>query len=221
VEAGNSYPQRKVAMAELEKAQERIQAICEKIKLETLDPARLEAQVIIDDAHKEAKKIVEQAKREAEKTREETKKSLEEEKRIFTSSLEQAAKQSVELVKQKIEQSLFNPALEKWVIEQLGNARDTAKLIECVIEAINKEGLQVDLAAKIPQTFTPDEIVANLSSQILKQLKTGAIEVSDIKGGAQIEIKNKHLMLDLSDTTFKELISSFVRKDFRKIFFAT
>ena len=207
-------------MAELEKAQERIQAICEKIKLQTLDPARLEAQLIIEEAHKEAKKITDQAKREAEKIRDETKRNLEEEKQIFTSSLEQAAKQTVELVKQKIEKSLFNPELEKWVVDQLGRAQDAAKLISVIIDAIEKEGLQTDLAVKISQAFTPDEIVAKISAQVLEHLKKGAIEVSDIKGGVQVEIKNKHLMLDLSDDTFKEIISSFIRKDFRKIFFA-
>ncbi|HXF29343.1 MAG TPA: hypothetical protein VN457_05785, partial [Chlamydiales bacterium] len=63
----------------LERAHDRIQLICEKIRTETLDPAREEAERIIDEAHKEAARIREQAKRDSEKMQTELKKSLEEE----------------------------------------------------------------------------------------------------------------------------------------------
>lgn len=206
-------------MAELEKAQERIQAICEKIRIETLEPAKLQAQEIIEHAHKEAEKIRKAAKHDAEKIHAELKKQLEEEKRIFNSSLEQASKQTIESVKQKIESALFNPALEKWVHAQLGGAKEEAKLISVIIKAIEKNGLQTEFAVEIPQAFTPEEIIANMSTDILKRLGANAIEVSDIKGGAKIVLKNKHMTLDVSEAVFKELISSFIRKDFRKLFF--
>ena len=208
-------------MSDLEKAQERINVICEKIRVETLTPAKLEAQQIIVEARNEAERIKLLARQEAEKILEDAKRGLEIEKQIFTSSLEQAAKQAIELLKQKIESSLFNPALEKWVIDQLGGAKEDAKLIEALVKAINADGLKTDLTIKIPQAFTPDEITSNLSRHILDMLKGSAIEVSDIKGGAKVSLKGKHMSLDLSDTALRELIASFVRKDFRKVFFAT
>jgi len=209
-----------IAMSELEKAHERIQAICEKIREETLDPAKQAAEEIIVEAKKEAERIREHARHEAQKIFEETKRSIEEEKRIFTSSLEQASKQTIELLKQKIESSLFNPTLEKWLNNEMGGAKEHAKLIDALITSINKTGLQTDLSVVIPQCFTPDEIISALEKTIAKQLKEGSVEVGDIKSGIRVTIKNKHMMLDLSDSTLREIVSSFIRKDFRKIFFA-
>lgn len=208
-------------MTELEKAHERIQVICEKIRIETLEPAKLQAQEIIEEAKKEAQNIKDAAIRDSEKIHAEVKMRLEEEKRIFTSSLEQSAKQSIELLKQKIEQSLFNPALEKWVTDELSGAKEHAKLIEVLIQAISKEGIQTDLTVQIPQAFTVDEITAHIDKNILEKLKKCEIVVSDIKGGVKVTLKGKHMTLDLSDSSLKELISSFVRKDFRKMFFVS
>ena len=50
-------------------------------------------------------------------------------------------------------------------------------------------------------------------------LKSSSIEVSDIKGGVKVSLKGKHMSLDISDSALRELVASFVRKDFRKIFF--
>lgn len=208
-------------MTELEKAHERIQVICEKIRIETLEPAKLQAQEIIEEAKKEAQNIRDAAIRDSEKIHAEVKKSLEEEKRIFTSSLEQSAKQSIELLKQKIEQSLFNPALEKWVTDELSGVKEHAKLIEVLIQAISKEGIQTDLTIQIPKAFTVGAITAQIDKNILEQLKKCEIVVSDIKGGVKVTLKGKHMTIDLSDSALKELISSFVRKDFRKTFFVS
>lgn len=207
-------------ITDLEKAHERIQAICEKIREETLEPAKEQAQQIIHDAETQAHHIIERAKTEAEKIRRDVQKNLEEEKVIFTSSLEQAAKQAIETLKQKIELTLFNPAVEKWVVSQMGAAPQYAKLIEVMIKAIEKDGIQTQLSVKIPASFTPDEINAALGKTILERLKGHSVEVSDIKAGVKVTMINQHIMLDLSDSTLKELIATFVRKDFRKIFFA-
>jgi V/A-type H+/Na+-transporting ATPase subunit E len=206
-------------MPELEKAHERIQAISEKIRLEVLEPAQEQAALLIDEAKKEALRIKEKAHREAEQIRQDITKSLEEEKHIFHSSLEQAAKQSIELLKQKIENALFNPTLEKWIIKEMGNSKEHAKLIEALVKAINKEGIRTDLTVVIPQTFSAETIATELSRDILTELAKSSIELGEQKAGIKVIIKDKHIMLDMSDSTLKELISSFVRKDFRKIFF--
>ncbi|HXF29663.1 MAG TPA: hypothetical protein VN457_07410, partial [Chlamydiales bacterium] len=138
----------------------------------------------------------------------------------FSSSLEQASKQAFEVLKQRIETSLFNPALESWVVEQMGGKKETASLIDTVVHAIDKEGIKSDLAVKIAARFTPDEIAAALSKQILEQLKNGAIEVGDQKAGIKVLIKAKRMMLEVTDASLKELIASFIRKDFRRVFFA-
>lgn len=206
-------------MDTLEKAHERVQAICEKIRNETLQPARDEAQDIIARAKKDAEKIIDQAKHEAEKVMREGKRKLEEEKQIFKSSLEQAAKQSIETIKQKIEKTLLNPALDTWIEAQTATAEMNAKLVDAIVHALEKEGMKANLQVEIPKSISPDVLVSLLATDVKDRLKSGAIEVSGIQGGVQVRLEGKHVMIDLSDTMLKELVTSFVRKDFRKYFF--
>jgi V/A-type H+-transporting ATPase subunit E len=204
---------------ELEKANERIQAICEKIRMETLKPAQEQAKEIIEQAKKEAEQIRQQMQQEAKRAAEELKKSLEAEKLRFLASLEQSGKQVFELLKQKIEHALFNPALSQWVEEQLGTVDQQAKLIEVLIAAIRKEGTSTNIRALIAKHFSPDEINARLGKQILETLKNHSVELGDIEGGVQIRLVDKNVMIDLSKKVLEELLASFVRKDFRKLIF--
>ena len=208
-------------MVELERAETRIQVICDKIRSETLDPAKEQAQEIIENARKEAERILHQANKDAEHMVKETRKSLEEEKQIFQSSLEQASKQSIEMLKQKIEESLFNPTLEKWIKDHLGNASSYGSLIDALVKAIQKDGIKSDLTVQIPKAFKADEINAELSQNIIKQLKDHSVELSDLPGGVRVKILGKNMVLDLSSKALQDIVASYIHKDFRKVFFGS
>lgn len=216
-----SQANKRILMTDLEKADLRIQVICEKIRSETLDPAKEQAQEIVDQARREADRILHAAQTHAEQLIKEAKKSLEEENQIFQSSLEQAGKQTVELLKQSIEKALFHPGLQQWIKNELGNASSYAKLIDVLVKAIEKDGLRAELSVKIPQEFTADQINAQLSQAILERLKNHSVELSDLPGGIQVKIIGKNMVLDLSLQTLEEIIVSFIHKDFRKIFFGS
>lgn len=208
-------------MPDLERSDQRIQAICDKIRNETLDPAKEQAQEIIEQAHREAEQIRLHARQEANKIQSDMQRAMQEEKQIFISSLQQASKQAREELMQKIEESLFNPALASWVEKELGGASSHTKLIEVLIEAIQKEGIRADISVKIPKAFSPDEINASLSKEILDSLKGRSVQVSDVGAGVQVRMEGKKMVLDLSAKALEELIASFIRKDFRKVFFST
>ncbi len=208
-------------MPDLENADTRIQVICDKIRSETLDPAKEQAQEIIEQAKREAERILHHAHTDAERMVKETRKSLEEEKQIFQSSLEQASKQSIELLKQKVEQTFFNPNLEKWIKEQLGNASTYSTLIEALVKAIQKEGIKSELSVEIPKAFTANHINAELSQDVLKQLKNKSVTLSDLPGGVQVKILDKNMVLDISSKALEEIVASFIHKDFRKVFFGS
>lgn len=207
-------------MTDLEKADQRIQVICEKIRSETLNPAKEEAQEIIERAKKEAAHIREKARAEAEKMQNDMRHAMQEERQIFQSSLQQAGKQAIDLLKQKIEQSLFTPSLDQWIDEQIGDASSCAKLIDVLVEAIQKDGLQTEISVKIPQKFTADQINALLSQKILQSLANNSVELSGLEGGVQVRLAGKNMVLDFSLKTLEEIIRSFIRKDFRKVFFS-
>ena len=208
-------------MPELEKADSRIQIICDKIRSETLDPAKEQAQEIIENARKEAERILQMAHAEAERILNESRKALDIEKQIFTSSLQQASKQSVELLKQKLENSFFNPNLTQWVKEQLGDAKSHARLVDALVTALNKDGVNTELSVSIPKSITADAVNSQLSEHILKQLKNNSVDTSDIGSGVQVKVIDKNMVLDVSSKALEEIIASFIRKDFRKVFFGT
>jgi V/A-type H+/Na+-transporting ATPase subunit E len=204
---------------DLEKTEERIQAICEKIRLEVLDPAKKEASEIIEKAKQEANHIRETARQDAKILFIETKGKLEEQKRIFEAALEGASRQAVEFLKQKVECSLFNPMLEKWVGEELSGEEEHARLIDVIVQALEKDGIHANLAVKIPQSFSAEKITSLLCANTLKHLRKEDITVADIKGGVKVSLKGRHITLDISEKTIQDIIATFLRKDFRKIFF--
>ncbi len=204
----------------LEKAHQRVQAICEKIRTETLDPAKAEALEIIEHAKKDAEKIKAHARHEAEKHLHDLKKKLEEERRIFTSSLHQAAEQSIETLKQKIENALFNPSLDKWLSAQISTSENGSKLVEAIVRALDRDGIKANLQLKIAHTMSAEEILAKVATEIADRLKKGSVAVADFQGGVQVHLEGKHVTIDLSEKVLKELVTTFIRKDFRKFFFA-
>lgn len=208
-------------MADLEQADTRIQIICDKIRTETLDPAKEQAQEIIENARKEADRILQQAHLERERIHKETKKSLDEEKQIFESSLEQASKQAIELLKQKIERSLFNPTLENWVKEQLGDAKSYGSLVDALVKALQKDGIKTEIGVVVPESFTTDSINAALSQNVLSQLKNKTVELSGLPGGVQVKVEGKNMVLDISSKALQDIVASYIHKDFRKIFFGS
>jgi V/A-type H+/Na+-transporting ATPase subunit E len=206
-------------MTELEKADFRIQEICEKIRSETLDPAKEEASAIVDRAKIEAEQIITAAKLKAEEQLILLQQRLEQERQVFTSSLEQACRQTQEQLKLKIEERFFNPALANWVEEQLGQEQSHAKLIDVLVEALHKEGIRSELSVIVPKKFSAAKINAELSEQVLKSLKNHSVELSDIGAGVRVKVADKHMMLDISAKALEDLVSSFIRKEFRNVFF--
>jgi V/A-type H+-transporting ATPase subunit E len=208
-------------MPELEKADVRIQEICDKIRNETLDPAKDEANAIIEKARATADAIIKQAQEKANDELAMLQERLNEEKQIFRSSLEQACKQTLEQLKLKIEERFFNPALADWIQKSMGDEKASVKLVEVLIEAIHKEGIRSELAVVVPKQFNKDQINAQLSEAILKQLRNHSVELADIASGVLVKVENKHMVLDLSSKALEDLVASFIRKDFRAIFFNT
>jgi len=206
-------------MTELEKADVRIQEICDKIRTDTLDPAKEAATAIIEKAQKDADAIIENAKRKAEEIKEELKASLEEDRTVFQSTLQQSCRQALELLKLKVEDAFFNPKLVSWIEENLGDAKAHAKLVDVLVEAIHKEGVHADLIALVADKFSVDELNANIANEILKSLKNHTVQLTNIQAGVQVKLVDRKMVLDISEKALEDIVASLLRKDFREIFF--
>ena len=206
-------------MTELEKADIRIQEICDKIRTETLDPAKDTATAIIEKAEKEAESIIANAKRKAEEIQQELRASLEEDRTVFQSTLQQSCKQTLELLKLKVEDQFFNPQLADWVEKNLGDVKAHARLVDVLVEAIQKEGIHADLIALVADRFSIEALNAHISNEVLQSLQKQTAALTNIAAGVQVKLIDKKMVLDISSNALEDIVASLIRKDFREIFF--
>ena len=206
-------------MKSLEKGEDKIQKICEALRKETIEPAKKDALKIIEEAKRQAEAIVAEAEGQAKEIMDRTKIEIEQGRNVFQSSLQQAAKQSVEALRQEIEKHLFNTQLDQILEKQMQDPKIIASLINAIIKAIEKKGIDTSIEALIPQEVSPREINELLLAETVKQLKNHSVTVGSFKGGAQVRLVNKKITVDMTEDALKELMASFVRKDFRKLIF--
>lgn len=206
-------------MRSLEKGQDKIQKICDKLRHETLEPAEKEAQRIVEEARKKAEGIQAEAERHVEQMIKQARGQIEQERNVFHSALQQAARQTVEGLRQEIEHKLFNDELQNILEKQMADPKIIADLINGIVKALEKEGLTTDLSAVIPRLISPNDVNALLIESVRKRLKGKTLEVGSFAGGAQVKLHGRKMTIDLTDQSIKELLANYMRKDFRKLMF--
>lgn len=207
-----------VTMKTLDTESEKINKICEILKRDTLEPAEKKAAAILEEAEKKAEEIVQQAQRDANEIVQNAKKGIAQEQQVFHSSLTQGIKQSLEVLKQEIE-NLFNKKLGHLIDSKLKNPNIVAEIIDALVQGVKTEGVFGSLIASIPHNLSKEEVNHLLLSETVEELKEHPIEIGNFHGGAKLKLVDKNLVLDMSETALKEVLSSFVSPSFRKYFF--
>jgi V/A-type H+-transporting ATPase subunit E len=206
-------------MKSLENSQDKIQKICDKIRRETIEPAKEESHIIIEEAKQKALEIKAEAEQHKEQLLKHARAQIEQERSVFTSSLQQATKQTLEALRQEIEQRLFNEELQTILDKQLSDPRVVADLINAITRAIEKEGLATDISAVIPRSVSADDISALLLDSVKKRLRDKPLLIGSFTGGVQVKLIGKRMTIDISDQALKEILANYVRKDFRQHIF--
>ena len=206
-------------MKGIDTGKDKVKKICDVLRRETLEPAKKEAEQIIEQARVQAKQLLMEAKEQAEAIRQETKVCLEKEQEVFQSSLNRACKQTIESLKQEIEQKLFQPELNALLEKPMQDTHVLVQLIEAVVKAIEKEGLEADLSAWIPKAVSSQAVTRLLSQSALQRLRDHHIQVGPMQGGVEVKIHQNNIIIDLTDRALKELLSKYIRKEFREILF--
>lgn len=207
-------------MQQVETGKDKVKQICELLRKETLEPALHEAQTILEDAQKKAQQIVAEAKEKRAKIIADAEKEIEKKQGIFKASLNQGARQSIEWLKQEIEERLLNQNLSKMIAKATSTPQVLSDMIHAVIKAIRDEGLETDLSAIIPSAVELRAVNELLGKEILEQLKEKSVIVGPKKGGIEIKLHKENITIDLSDAALLELMTRYVRKDFQQFFFA-
>lgn len=207
-------------MKGLETGKEKIQKLCDALKKETLEPAKQEAREIVENAHLQAEEIVRKAKEKAEEFLHKAKSEMEEKSKIFHASLQLAARQGLELLKQKIEEQLFDQQLSELVLKEMSDPKVIAHLIDAFMKIMQEKGVEEDFVAVIPKNISPRSINALLGQQLLDRLQGQTVMVGDFAGGAKIELKGRKITIDISDAAVRELIAQYIRRDFREMIYS-
>lgn len=208
-------------MKGLETGKDKVKKICDVLKRETLEPAKLEAGEIIASARRSADEILADAHKEAKKMVDDAFVEIEKQKSIFQASLAQACRQTLEALKEKIEQKLFNPELSKLVAKPMQDPKLMAQLINAMIHALEKEGTKSDLSVVISSAISAKAINELLASEVIQRLKEKGVLISSMGGGIEVKLLNNNITIDLSDETVKELVAAYIRKDFREYLFGS
>lgn len=206
-------------MKSLEKGQDKLQKICDKLRRETLEPAEREAQQILEEARRKAEAIKAEGEHQVEQMIKQARGQIEQERNVFRSSLQQAARQAIEALRQEIEHKLFNEELQHVLEKQMGDPKVIADLINGIVQALEKEGLTTDLSVVISHSVSPEDVNALLIENVRKRLKGNPLEIGSFVGGVQVKLLGKKMTLDLTDQAVKELLAHHIRKDFRHLIF--
>ena len=86
-------------------------------------------------------------------------------------------------------------------------------------QAIQKEGIDVDLAIELGKQCTADEIVHSIGKELQERLRINSIAVGNFHGGIRVRLIGKNYTVDMSNLTLIELFSQFCRKDVREMLF--
>ncbi|HSX03275.1 MAG TPA: V-type ATP synthase subunit E [Rhabdochlamydiaceae bacterium] len=208
-------------METLETGKDRVKKICEVLKRETLEPAIREAEEIVINARAEAEKILEKAKKKSAKMIEEAQKEIDRRQNVFQASLSQACRQAIDMLKEQIDEKLFNPKLSEIITQPMKDPKVIAQLITTIIKSIEKEGIESDLSVVIPAAIPAREINELLGKEILEKLKEKSVVLGPIKGGIEVKLHRDKITIDMTDKALKELVAGYIRKDFRDFFYET
>lgn len=204
----------------LESGSEKVQEICELIKRETLEPAKEEAQRIITKANVQADEVIKQAHQDADDILVNLKKELEKQQKVADASIELAIKQGKAKLRQEIT-ALFSQELSSLITKEMQQTQVIAKIIEAVINAVEKEGMSTKLRAVLAKNASKDEIIAMLSSTIQQKVEEGGIELGHFHGGVMLKLVDKKMCIDMSDEAVTQLLADYCSDELREKIFAS
>jgi V/A-type H+-transporting ATPase subunit E len=206
-------------MKGLDSGKNKIQKICDALRAETLEPARQEAREIIENAHLQAAELLREAREKTQSLVQEAERSVAQERNAFESSMQMACRQSIELLKQKIEHEILFAGLAEIVSTEMSDSQWIVQLIQGCLQILREKGIEEDLSVVIPRSLSPRAINSMLVQQFIEHLKEKSVVVGGFDGGIQIQLRGRQIVIDISDQVIRELIAGFIRPDFRELVF--
>jgi V/A-type H+-transporting ATPase subunit E len=203
----------------METGKDKVKKICDVLRKETLEPSQKQAEEILVQANLQAQEIIAQAHLKQKQLFADAKEQIDRERAIFESSLSQTGRQVIESLKQEITENIFNKELLHLLKEKMSKPEVLSRLINAVIGAIEKEGIESDLSVYIPEAVSAREVNALLLQNILDKLQEKSVLIGSIHGGIELKLHDKNITIEITDASLEELIKRYSRRDFHETIF--
>lgn len=199
--------------------QDKLQELTDKLYNEGLSKGREEGEALLAKAKSQAADIVAEAEKKAAEIMTKAEKEAEAYKVKVAGDLKMAASQSVQATRKDIEDLVVFKMTGSATEKALSDEAFVKEVIKAVAEKFNAE-TAMDLNLVLPETLKSslEPFVKNELSTILKG-QVNASFSKKIAGGFTIGPKDGSYFISLTDETFKELISEYLRPATRKLLF--
>lgn len=199
--------------------QNKLQELTDKLYNEGLSKGREEGEALLAKAKSQAADIVAEAEKKAAEIMTKAEKEAEAYKVKVAGDLKIAASQSVQATRKDIEELVVFKMTGAATEKALSDEAFVKEVIKAVAEKFNAE-TAMDLNLVLPETLKSslEPFVKNELSTILKG-QVNASFSKKIAGGFTIGPKDGSYFISLTDETFKELISEYLRPATRKLLF--
>lgn len=199
--------------------QNKLQELTDKLYNEGLSKGREEGEALLAKAKSQAADIVAEAEKKAAEIMTKAEKEAEAYKVKVAGDLKMAASQSVQATRKDIEELVVFKMTGAATEKALSDEAFVKEVIKAVAEKFNAE-TAMDLNLVLPETLKSslEPFVKNELSTILKG-QVNASFSKKIAGGFTIGPKDGSYFISLTDETFKELISEYLRPATRKLLF--
>ena len=197
----------------------KLQELTDKLYNEGLSKGREEGEALLAKAKSQAADIVAEAEKKAAEIMTKAEKEAEAYKVKVAGDLKMAASQSVQATRKDIEDLVVFKMTGAATEKALSDEAFVKEVIKAVAEKFNAE-TAMDLNLVLPETLKSslEPFVKNELSTILKG-QVNASFSKKIAGGFTIGPKDGSYFISLTDETFKELISEYLRPATRKLLF--
>lgn len=199
--------------------QNKLQELTDKLYNEGLSKGREEGEALLAKAKSQAADIVAEAEKKAAEIMTKAEKEAEAYKVKVAGDLKMAASQSVQATRKDIEDLVVFKMTGSATEKALSDEAFVKEVLKAVAEKFNAE-TAMDLNLVLPETLKSslEPFVKNELSTILKG-QVNASFSKKIAGGFTIGPKDGSYFISLTDETFKELISEYLRPATRKLLF--
>lgn len=197
----------------------KLQELTDKLYNDGLSKGREEGERILEEARNQAAEILAAAKKEAEGIVSQARKQADDYSQKVTSDLKMAAAQSFQATKSDIENLIIGKFAGDEVKKTLSSAEFVKTFLQSVAEKFSSEEAS-DLSVVLPASLQ-DELEPFVKGQLSRILgkEISASFSKKLSGGFTIGPKDGGYFISMTDETFNDLITEYLRPVTKKLLF--